>query len=178
MRPAPSGLTQIKMDAEARLYHGLDDSGIDYDVVEHQPVFTVAESSALHDQLPGTHSKNLFLKDNDAVFWLVTVPAEIRVDLKALPAVIGSKRLSFGKADDMERLIGLTPGSVTPLGAINAEPKSLNVVLDCEIAAAERVWVHPLRNSASLGIAGSDLLNQLRAWGHSPLISDIPRVTA
>jgi Ala-tRNA(Pro) deacylase len=166
------------MDAETRLYDGLKAAGIEYDVVEHQPVFTVAESSALHDQLPGTHSKNLFLKDNDSVFWLVTVPAEIRVDLKSLPAVIGSKRLSFGKADDMERLLGLTPGSVTPLGAINAAPGSITVVLDEGIADAAKVWVHPLRNSASLGLSGSDLLAQLRAWGHTPMVAAIPRVSA
>lgn len=166
------------MDAETRLYNGLAAAGIEYDVVEHQPVFTVAESSALHDQLPGTHSKNLFLKDNDGVFWLVTVPAEIRVDLKSLPAVIGSKRLSFGKADDMERLLGLTPGSVTPLGAINAAPGSITVVLDNCIAHAAKVWVHPLRNSASLGLSGSDLIAQLRSWGHVPMVAAIPRVSA
>ncbi|TXH12849.1 MAG: prolyl-tRNA synthetase associated domain-containing protein, partial [Gammaproteobacteria bacterium] len=107
------------MDNEARLYAELEARGIAYEVVEHHAVFTVDESRELNASLPGAHSKNLFLRDVDGRFWLVTVPGDIRVDLKALPATIGSKRLSFGKADDLLRLLGLTPGSVTPLGAIN-----------------------------------------------------------
>ena len=67
------------LNEETKLYADLDLLGCTYAVEEHQAVFTVEESSALHDRLPGVHSKNLFLKDNDGRFWLVTVPAEIRV---------------------------------------------------------------------------------------------------
>jgi Ala-tRNA(Pro) deacylase len=139
-------------------------------------VFTVAESSTLHNDLPGTHSKNLFLKDSDSAFWLVTVPAEVRVDLKALPAAIGSKRLSFGKAEDLLRLLGLTPGSVTPLGTINDTGSQVYGVLDRQIAEAETVWVHPLRNTASLGISGESLVAALRHWKHDPLVVSVPRL--
>ena len=163
------------LSAEDALYADLDLLGCSYAVEEHQAVFTVAESSALHDRLPGVHSKNLFLKDTDGRFWLVTVPAEIRVDLKALPAHIGSKRVSFAKAEDLLQLLGLTPGSVTPLGAINDLQREVQVVLDSKIAAASCVWVHPLRNSASLGLAGESLVAALRHWGHDPAIVDIPR---
>jgi Ala-tRNA(Pro) deacylase len=173
VRAASHALT---LDAESQLYDDLRLLGIDHVVEEHQAVFTVAESIALHDALPGTHSKNLFLKDSDGVYWLVTVPAEIRVDLKALPAAIGSKRLSFGKAEDLDRLLGLTPGSVTPLGAINDTAGEVTVVLDREVAEAETVWVHPLRNTASLGISGDGLIAALRHWEHDPLIVSVPQV--
>jgi Ala-tRNA(Pro) deacylase len=166
----------LTLDAESQLYDDLRLLGIDCAVEEHQAVFTVAESSALHDALPGTHSKNLFLKDSDSAYWLVTLPAEIRVDLKALPAAMGSKRLSFGKAEDLLRLLGLTPGSVTPLGAINDTGGEVTVVLDREIAESETVWVHPLRNTASLGIGGDGLIAALRHWKHNPLIVSVPQV--
>ena len=164
------------MDNEARLYAGLEARGIAYEVVEHHAVFTVDESRELNASLPGAHSKNLFLRDVDGRFWLVTVPGDIRVDLKALPATIGSKRLSFGKADDLLRLLGLTPGSVTPLGAINDSGDEVQIVLDRELAEAAKLWVHPLRNTASLGLAGNDLVQALTAWGHEPRIADIPRL--
>lgn len=164
------------MNAERQLYTDLQLLGIAPVVEEHLAVFTVAESSALHDALPGAHSKNLFLKDSEGAHWLVTVPAEIRVDLKALPAAIGSKRLSFGKAEDLLRLLGLTPGSVTPLGVINDTGGEVTVVLDREIAEAETVWVHPLRNTASLGIGGDGLIAALRRWQHDPLIVSVPRL--
>lgn len=164
------------LNEETKLYADLDLLGCSYAVEEHQAVFTVEESSALHDRLPGVHSKNLFLKDNDGRFWLVTVPAEIRVDLKALPAAMGSKRLSFAKAEDLLRLLGLIPGSVTPLGAINDSDDTVTVVLDHEIANAMTVWVHPLRNTASLGIAGEGLIRALRHWNHDPVIAAVPRL--
>jgi Ala-tRNA(Pro) deacylase len=164
------------LDSENQLYSDLQLLGIDHDVEEHQAVFTVEESSDLHDRLPGTHSKNLFLKASDGRYWLVTVPAEIRVDLKALPVAMGSKRLSFGKAEDLLRLLGLTPGSVTPLGAINDSEQTVSVVLDQEIAQSPMLWVHPLRNTASLGLSGDGLIRTLQHWNHDPLIVHIPRL--
>lgn len=143
---------------------------------EHEAVFTVAESEELHRLLPGAHSKNLFLKDGGGSFWLITVPAEARVDLKALPAAVGCKRVSFAKADDMQRLIAIAPGSVTPLAAINARPGAIQVVLDAALADAPCVYVHPLRNTASMALAGSDILRLLRHWGHMPGLYSIPLV--
>ena len=140
----------------------------------HAAVFTVAESRQLDAGFSGAHTKNLFLKDTAGAFWLVTVPSEARVDLKALPAAIGSKRVSFAKAEDMERLLGITPGSVTPLAMVNAVPGTVTVVLDEGLAAAERMNVHPLRNTGTLGLAGSDVLRLLRHWGHEPVVARIP----
>lgn len=150
---------------------------IAFAVEEHQAVFTVDESQAVNQRLPGAHSKNLFLKDSGGQFWLITVPGEIRVDLKSLPATIGSKRLSFGKPEDLSRLLGLTPGSVTPLGAMNDIGGEVQVVLDRKLAEAGTVWVHPLRNTASLGLAGGELVKALAGWNHDPQIADIPRLS-
>lgn len=162
------------MRGEAGLLADLDALAIPFAAHEHVAVFTVAESDTVNAAIPGAHTKNLFLKDTGGAFWLVTVPGEARVDLKALPAAIGCKRVSFGKADDMQRLLGIAPGSVTPLAAINAAPGSITVVLDAGLAAAQRVNVHPLRNTGTIGLAGATILDLLRHWGHEPLIASIP----
>ena len=162
------------MRGEAGLMADLAALNISYAAHEHAAVFTVAESKRLDAGFPGAHTKNLFLKDAAGAFWLVTVPAEARVDLKALPQAIGSKRVSFGKPEDMQRLLGITPGSVTPLAMINAAPDSVAVVLAEGLAGAERINVHPLRNTGTLGLAGADVLRLLRHWGHSPIVAPIP----
>jgi len=159
---------------ETKLYADLQALNIPYDVVEHPAVFTVEESRAVDGDIPGAHTKNLFLKDAGGRFWLVTVPAALRADLKALPAVMGAKRVSFGKGEDMERLIGVTPGSVTPLGAIADADGAVTIVLDAALAAAARVNCHPLRNTATLGLSGADLVRALTHWGHPPVIIDVP----
>ena len=162
------------MRGEAGLLADLQALAIPFAAHEHVAVFTVAESDAVTAAIPGAHSKNLFLKDAGGAFWLVTVPAQARVDLKALPAAIGCKRVSFGKAEDMARLLGIQPGSVTPLAAVNAAPDSIAVVLDAGLAAEGRVNVHPLRNTATIGLAGAAILDLLRHWGHDPVVAPIP----
>ena len=162
------------MRGEAGLYEDLASLDIAHEANEHQAVFTVDESREIKSDIPGEHTKNLFLKDAGGAFWLLTVPAEARINLKALPQAIGCKRVSFGKAEDMERLIGIKPGSVTPLAMINAKPGSVAVVLDSGLAQADRVNVHPLRNTATIGFSGADILRLLSHWGHEPKVAGIP----
>jgi Ala-tRNA(Pro) deacylase len=161
-------------DAEARLYADLAALGIAYEVHEHPSVFTVEESSQHTHHIAGAHTKNLFLKDKAGAYWLVTVPDDARVDLTALPAAIGCGRVSFGKGEDMERLLSITPGSVTALAAINDEGGSVRFVLDETLAKADIVNCHPLRNSATVSLSPNDLVRALTHWHHPPLIADIP----
>lgn len=162
------------MDAEDRLYADLDALGIAHRTYEHEAVFTVEESARLHEEIPGAHVKNLFLKDAGGRFWLITVPADKRVALKALPATIGCKKVSFGNADHLLRLLGVTPGSVTPLAAINDGGGEVTVVIDAALANADLVNVHPLRNTASTALSGEALLAALRLWNHEPVLIDVP----
>ena len=164
------------MRGEAGLLADLGSLAIPFAAHEHAAVFTVEQSSRVDADIPGRHTKNLFLKDAGGAFWLVTVPAEARVDLKALPQAIGCKRVSFGKPDDMERLIGITSVSVPPLAMINAAPGAITVVLDAALAAAERINVDPLRNTGTMGLSGADVLRLLRHWGHGPVVVPVPVV--
>jgi len=161
-------------DAETQLYADLATLGIRASCFEHPAVFTVAQSSAVNADIPGAHTKNLFLKDKKGRFWLVTVRAELRVDLKMLPAALGSDRLSFGSPDDMQRLLGVSPGSVTALAVLNDTQQLVQIVLDEALLTANVVNCHPLRNDATLSIAPTDLVRALRHWNHEPIIASIP----
>ena len=162
------------MSTEQALYDRLTATAVSWAVHEHEAVFTVEESARLHAELAGLHTKNLFLKDVGGQFWIVTAPHDASVDLKALPAVIGSRKVSFGKADDMERLLGISPGSVTPLAALNDQAGAVRVVIDERLAGSETVNVHPLRNTATLGLSGQDLVRFLTAIDHPPVIALLP----
>lgn len=163
------------MSGDSRLTEALAGLGIAGQWHEHPAVFTVEESDAIHAAMPGVHTKNLFLKDQGGRYWLVTVPSDCRVDLKALAPAMGAKKLSFGKEEAMAELIGLTPGSVTPLAALNDTAGAVTIVLDAAVATAGQANVHPLRNTATIGLPGADLCRALGAWGHDPLIIDVPR---
>jgi Ala-tRNA(Pro) deacylase len=145
-------------------------AGVGFVVHEHSPVFTVEESADVHRQIAGTHSKNLFLKDAKGVFWLVTMPHDRRADLKFIAAQIGAAKLSFARPEHMLRLLGVTPGSVTPLAVINDTGSEVRVVLDAAIDPGGVINVHPLRNSATVSLAFADLVDALTRWDHPPQI--------
>ncbi len=166
-------MDQIVTD-EAQLLAALKAQNIVWSIVEHEPVFTVEASARLHAAIPGLHTKNLFLKDAGGQFWVVSAPHDALIDLKALPAVMGSKKISFGKTEDMARLIGISPGSVTPLAAINDAAGAVRFVIDQRLAEASRVNVHPLRNTASLGLSGAELTGFVASTGHEPIVALLP----
>ena len=163
--------------SEDALRAAFADNGLGWDVLEHDAVFTVEESLAIHAAMPGAHTKNLFLKDSGGAFWLVTVDHAKSVDLKALAGAIGAKKLSFGKAEDMTALLGVAPGSVTPLAVINDREARVRVrvVIDTDLADAAQVNVHPLRNTATVGLSGAALRGLLAGWGHGALVATIPQ---
>ena len=55
------------------LFAFLDRLGVAYETVEHPPLHTVEESQALRGQIPGGHSKNLFVKDKKSRLFLLTL---------------------------------------------------------------------------------------------------------
>jgi Ala-tRNA(Pro) deacylase len=144
--------------------------GIATSTVEHEPVFTVEESVALHESIPGAHTKNLFLIDPDGRMVLVTAKDDTRVDLKALAKRLGFGRFSFGKAERLQAVLGVSPGSVTPLTLMNASSAGVTVVVDQALMDLAEVNCHPLENTATMRFATADLIRFIKECGHEPLI--------
>ncbi len=151
----------------------LAELGIKTETVEHEAVFTVAESDRLHRELAGGHTKNLFLKDAKDKLWLVVAECHTPVDLKALPKAIGSARLSFGKADLQMAVLGVTPGSVTALALVNDKDRRVSVVVDERLMRYDSINCHPLVNTATTHIARDDLIAFMRACGHEPRVANL-----
>jgi Ala-tRNA(Pro) deacylase len=149
----------------------LDKLGVDSETVEHPPLHTVEQSQALRGQIPGGHSKNLFVKDKKSRLFLLTLGEETQVDLKRVHEKIGaSGRVSFGSGELLEEVWGVKPGAVTPFGAINDPEGRVTVVLDADLMANGRVNFHPLVNTRTTGLAPEGLLKFLRETGHEPLL--------
>ena len=144
--------------------------GIASTTVEHEPVFTVEESGTLRQGLPGAHTKNLFLTGKDGRLVLVVAKDDTRVDLKALANRLGAGRFSFGKAALLEAVLGVPPGSVTPLALINDSAAKIAVVVDQALIGFAEVNCHPLENTATTRLATQDLIRFIAACGHEPLI--------
>lgn len=152
----------------------LDALSIATTTVEHPPLHTVEQSQSLRGDIPGGHTKNLFVKDKKSRLFLLVLGEETRVDLKRVHEKIGAQgRVSFGSAELLEEVWGVRPGAVTPFGAINDEPGRVSVVLDATMMRHARLNFHPLVNTRTTGLASADLVKFLRATGHEPIVVEL-----
>jgi Ala-tRNA(Pro) deacylase len=153
----------------------LGELGIAADTVRHEAVFTVEQSRHVSHQIPGAHTKNLFVKDKKSRLFLVVAEHDRAIDLKRLHEAIGATgRLSFGSADNMMTYLGVTPGSVTAFAVINDKEHHVTVVLDRGLADQPRINCHPMVNTMTTGVSAADLLRFWTHTGHAPLIVDLP----
>lgn len=149
----------------------LRDLGITTTTIDHAPVFTVEDSRALRGEIAGAHTKNLFLRDNKRRFFLVTLEESTAVDLKSLRPLIEARGgLSFGSPEALFEHLGIRPGSVSLLAALNDKAGVVQVVIEAALLEADLVNCHPLTNDRTTSIAPKDLLRFLHATGHEPLI--------
>ncbi len=151
----------------------LETLGVKFEIVEHPPLFTVEDSKKLRGEIPGAHTKNLFLKDKKDALWLVVTLEDTKIEMKNLHKVIGSARLSFGKPELLMEILGVPPGSVTPFSLINDDKNRVNVVLDEEMMESEILNYHPLTNQATMSLSNGDLLAFVHSCGHEPQIVNV-----
>ena len=153
------------------LFVTLDRLGIAHPTVSHPPLFTVEQSQSLRGAIPGGHTKNLFLKDKKDALFLVTALEDATIELKSLHRRLGAAgRFSFGSAALMMETLGVTPGAVTPFGAINDHAHRVTVVLDATLMQHDVINAHPLVNTMTTSVARDDLLKVLDSTGHPPRI--------
>ena len=139
----------------------------------HPPLMTSDDAAVQWDRLDGWQVKNLFLKDAGGQLWLVVLPCEPLVDTKILATVIGSKRISFGSAALLLEVLGVIPGSVTPLAIMNDRQRQVRLVIHAGIMHLRPLLVHPLINTATLELQQSDLLRFLAHHDVMPEIVDL-----
>lgn len=163
--------------SQADLFAFLDAHGVTHSTLQHPAVFRVEDGLEIKAAMPGGHSKNLFLKDGKGQLWLISALGETTIDLKTLPGVIGSARLSFGSPERLFEALGVTPGSVTALALINDPDHHVRFVADKALMEADPVNFHPLANTATTALSREGFAAFLAAVGVAPLVVDFAALT-
>jgi Ala-tRNA(Pro) deacylase len=154
---------------ESDLFARLDALGIAHVTHRHRPVFTVEESADLKAQMPGGHTKNLFVKDKKGALFLICAISDTAIDLNAASRFLGAARFSFGSAERLMRHLGVEAGSVTLFALINDPERQVTLVLDEALFGFEVVNFHPLKNDATTAISPADMLKFVRSLGREPI---------
>lgn len=147
----------------------LNRSGVTFEAVEHKAVCNMAQLSEIEMPWPEAEAKNLFVRDDKKQrYILITVKGEKRVDLKAFRRAHQMRPLSFATAEELMDKLGLIPGAVTPLGALNDQEGAVQAFIDRELSEEQGlVAVHPNDNTATVLLKTEDLIRVLRENGHT-----------
>ena len=165
--------TDNRLEKEIRVYDFLDKRGIDYQRVDHMAAMTMEECEEI-DKILGDGTaicKNIFLCNRQETdFYLLLLPGDKIFKTKYLSAQIGSSRLSFAKAEYMEKYLDITPGSVSIMGLMNDTEKKVQLLIDEDVMKSKYFGCHPCVNTSSLKIQTNDLQDQIiPALEHEPI---------
>ena len=146
--------------------------------MDHEHADTIADCELVEGMLGCKICKNLFLTNRQQTdFYLLIMPGEKPFKTKLLSKQIGSARLSFAGPEYMEKLLDITPGSVSVLGLMNDHDKAVRLLVDRDLLREENFGCHPCINTSSLRFRTAELFKKiLPALGREPTFVDLPWV--
>ncbi len=164
--------TTGRLPREVRVYDLLDELGIEYLRVDHEPATTMEACEAIDEAIGTLMCKNLFLCNRQKTrFYLLLMPGDKKFKTKELSSQINSARLSFAEAEDMLKYLDIEPGAVSVMGLMNDKDHAVTLLIDEDVKAGEFIGCHPCVCTSSLKIKTSDILGKfLKAVGHEPQI--------
>ena len=165
-----------RLSKEIACYDLLDALGIAYERVDHDPADTIPDCELVETYLGTKICKNLVLCNRQKTqFYLLLLRGSKVFYTKYLSKQLGCSRLSFASGEDMEKYLGLRPGSASVLGLMNDPENRVQLVIDAGVAEQEIWGCHPCVNTSSLRLRGRDIIEKfLPAVGHSPVYVDLP----
>lgn len=148
----------IEPDIKARVRGFLDAQGANYDWLEHERVFTMAECEPIGRALGAPHCKNLVLTNRRrSCFYLLLTDEKPFCTARASRA-LGVSRLSFASREDLRALLGVEPGAASPLALMFDGEGRVRLAVDEAVARWPRVCLHPGDSTASLAMDTRELL--------------------
>ena len=167
-----------RLPKEQRVYDLLDSLGIDYQRIDHEAAMTMEACQEIDRVLDAGICKNLLLCNRQCTaFYLLMLPGDKPFKTKILSKQIGTARLSFATAEQMERFLDITPGSVSVLGLMNDKQGLVHLLIDNDLLKDEYFGCHPCINSSTLKIKTSDVIEKLiPAMSHPITYVELPWV--
>ena len=139
--------------------------GVEYQLFEHPPAYTVEDILSYGLPEPELGAKNLFLRDKKKRNYCLLVAKDDRpLSIRDFEEKAGLGKLSFASEEDLMRFLKLTRGAVTPFGILSDETRTVRVFLDRYFEGG-RIAVHPCENTATVYLHTADLVCLLRAHG-------------
>lgn len=157
------------------IYDLVKSKDIWHEITEHEPVYSMEELLKIEVPYPENDAKNLFVRDDKkANYYLITVKGDKRVDLKEFRRTHDTRHLSFASADDLNSILSLIPGSVSPFGLLNDSDLKVQFFIDQDfLDDVNIIGVHPNDNTATIWLRPNDLIDIVKSHGNQVKIIEI-----
>ena len=164
-----------KSETESKVYEKLKELGIDFERVDNDSISTMEECAEVGEVLGTEICKSILAcTRNKSEYYLIIMPGDKRFVSKFASKAIGASRLSFASAEDMEELLGTTPGNASPLAVINDSDGRIKFVIDKELAEAEYIACNVGVNTTHIKLKTKDLTERyLPSADHEVMIVEI-----
>ncbi len=130
----------------------LESKGVEFVEKHHEPTRTSDESARARGEPLRIGAKALLIK-TDGRFRLFVLPADRKVDARAIKRHFGAKKLRFADAAELLTLTGLAPGSVPPFGEPILE---LELIADPALCDNDKVAFNAGSLTASIVMSSAD----------------------
>ena len=139
------------------LYDIFRELDIEFEEIEHDPVFTVGQAKAIENKIDGTGCKNLFLTDKKGKYFLVILEDNKKANMKEITKTVNTSHLSFADISELKSILQLGKGSVTPFGIINDFDNKVLLVIDKDLKD-KKLLFHPNVNNKTISVTYDDLI--------------------
>ncbi len=163
------------MDRSQEILAALQSWGVPYTMAEHAPVLGMDDLPPIVQQLGPPFFRNLFLCNRQKTeFYLLLIVGEKPFRTAEVSKKLGVSRLSFGDADTLSAMLGVTPGAVNPLSLLFDPEKKIHLVIDADVLTWERACMHPGVNTRSIALSMDHFKKVvLPKLGHDPVVLNL-----
>ena len=152
----------------------LNELGITYQIVEHEPVLTTEQADRFIEGIEGVRTKTMFLTNKKKRnFYLVIIDDAKRLDMDVFKEIVEENRIKMASAEMLNDKMMLLPGTVSPFGLLNNRDKDIQVYFDQEIVSEERMCFHPNTNEKTIFVNTEDLFTFLKAIGYESHVIEL-----
>jgi Ala-tRNA(Pro) deacylase len=138
---------------EEKIIGILKEHRIDYQVFEHEPVYTNPTMAAALQVSESETVKSLVLLTREKEMVVLVLPGDKKVDWKKAAAGIGTKKVAFAKPEEVHEKVGCEVGCVPPFGQLVPLP----IYMDPDITKKEFVYFNPGVHHKSYKVKSWDL---------------------
>lgn len=150
------------------LYDILKQLNIPFEEIEHEPVYTIedAKKAEIEKGIHGLGCKNLFLTNKKGQYVLVILEENKKANIKDIQTITNISHLSFASQEQLQEVLLLSPGSVTPFAIIHDKQKSVLLVIDEDLKGKQLLF-HPNVNTKTISISYDDLIKFIEYENHA-----------